>query len=181
MSKAARPTRRSVCKLPTKYGGNFQNAGRARVIALLGLLILALSPAVALAAPPRASLTDIENDVMCVSCHESLAVAQSPQAYSERAYVRALIKQGLTKKQIENQLVAQYGPSVLGKPPAKGFDLVVYVVPAAIVALGLAFLAITVPRWRQRSRRAAAAEPDAATPLDPADAKRLEDDLARQA
>ncbi len=29
---------------------------------------------------PRASLTDIENDVMCVSCSEPLIVAQSPQA-----------------------------------------------------------------------------------------------------
>lgn len=144
-------------------------------------LVLALSPALAGAAQPRASLTDIENDVMCVSCRESLAVAQSPQAYSERAYIRALIKQGLTKKQIENQLVGQYGPSVLGKPPAKGFDLVVYVVPAAIVALGVLFLAITIPRWRRRSRRAAATEPSVARPLDPADAKRLEEDLARQA
>jgi len=143
--------------------------------------VLALSPALAGAAQPRASLTDIENDVMCVSCRESLAVAQSPQAYSERAYIRALIKQGLTKKQIENQLVAQYGTSVLGKPPAKGFDLVVYVVPAAIVALGIAFLAVTIPRWRQRSRRADASEPSTAQPLDPADAKRLEEDLARQA
>ena len=44
---------------------------------------------------PRASLTDIENDVMCVACHEPLAVAQSPQADSERAYIRRLIAQGL--------------------------------------------------------------------------------------
>ncbi len=50
---------------------------------------------------------------MCVACHESLAVAQSPEAFSERAYIRRLIAQGLTEKQIENQLVAQYGPSVL--------------------------------------------------------------------
>lgn len=149
--------------------------------AMLAALTLALFPAVAAAAQPRASLTDIENDVMCVSCRESLAVAQSPQAYSERSYIRALINQGLTKKQIENQLVAQYGSAVLGKPPAKGFDLVVYVVPAAIVALGVAFLAVTIPRWRRRSRREAAAEPGSAQPLDPADAKRLEEDLARQA
>ncbi len=89
----------------------------------------ALSPAAALAAHARASFTDIENDVMCVACHESLAVAQSPEAYSERSYIRGLIGQGLTKKQIENQLVAQYGPAVLGKPPAHGFNLVVYVRP----------------------------------------------------
>jgi len=62
---------------------------------------------------------------MCVSCHEPLALAQSPQADSERAFVSMLIAKGLTKAQIENQLVAQYGPSVLGKPPAHGFNLTV--------------------------------------------------------
>jgi cytochrome c-type biogenesis protein CcmH len=148
---------------------------------LAAVLLLALSPAAAVAARPRASLTDIENDVMCVACHESLAVAQSPEAYSERSYVRNLIGQGLTKKQIENQLVAQYGPAVLGEPPAHGFNLVVYVVPVLIVAGGIALLLVTIPRWRQRSRRVAAAQPPTARPLDPADAQRLDDELARQA
>ena len=160
-------------------------AGQPRWIAAIAMLLaalvpVALSPATALAARGRASLTDIENDVMCVACHESLAVAQSPEAYSERAYIRNLINQGLTKKQIEQQLVAQYGPSVLGKPPANGFNLVVYVVPAVIVAAGIALLAVTIPRWRRRSRTKAGAEPHAAPPLDPADAQRLEEDLARQ-
>ena len=80
--------------------------------------------------PPRkASLTDIENDVMCVSCHEPLAVAQSPQAIAERNYIRTLIAQGQTKAQIEQALVGQYGPAVLGKPPAHGFNLTVYILP----------------------------------------------------
>ena len=153
----------------------------AGVAAMLAALALLFVPAVTLAAQPRASLTDIENDVMCVACHESLAVAQSPEAYSERQYIRQLINQGLTKKQIENQLVAQYGPTVLGKPPAHGFNLVVYVVPAVIVAAGIALLAVTIPRWRRRTKNAAATPQAAAPPLDPAEAKRLNDDLARQA
>jgi cytochrome c-type biogenesis protein CcmH len=152
---------------------------RPVVAAALALVLAALIPGTALAVQPRASLTDIENDVMCVACHESLAVAQSPEAYSERDFIRGLINQGLTKKQIENQLVAQYGPSVLGKPPAHGFDLVVYLVPALIVAGGIVLLVLTIPRWRRRTRRGAAAKPTGA-PLDPADARRLEEDLARQ-
>jgi cytochrome c-type biogenesis protein CcmH len=146
----------------------------------LAIVLIALTPTAALAIQPRASLTDIENDVMCVACHESLAVAQSPEAYSEREFIRGLINQGLTKKQIENQLVAQYGPSVLGKPPAHGFDLVVYVVPALIVVGGVVLLVVTIPKWRRRAKRAASAERAAAPPLNAADAKRLEDDLARQ-
>jgi cytochrome c-type biogenesis protein CcmH/NrfF len=164
-----------------KYMKNLPIVGRRRgTAALMAVLALAvLSPAPALAAVQgRASLTDIENDVMCVACHESLAVAQSPEAYSERSYIRQLISQGLTKKEIETQLVAQYGPTVLGKPPAHGFNLVVYVVPAIIVAGGIALLALTIPRWRRRTKNARPRT--TASPLDPADAQRLDEDLARQ-
>jgi cytochrome c-type biogenesis protein CcmH len=136
-------------------------------------------PAGVQAATARASLTDIENDVMCVACREPLAVAQSPQAYSERAYIRSLIAQGLTKQQIERALVAQYGPAVLGRPPAHGFNLTVYVLPPAILIAGIAILAFVLPRWRRRAR-ATAAEPVAAGPaLDPQEARRLDEDLSR--
>jgi cytochrome c-type biogenesis protein CcmH len=147
--------------------------------AILTLAVTLASAATAFAATPRASLTDIENDVMCVACHEPLAVAQSPQAYAERGYIRGLIAQGLTKPQIERQLVAQYGPAVLGKPPAHGFNLTVYVLPPAIVLLGLGILALALPRWRRRARTAkAAAAADPPPPPSAADAQRLEEDLA---
>ncbi len=136
-------------------------------------------PAVAIAARTRASLTDVENDVMCVACHESLAVAQSPEADSERNYIRSLISQGETKAQIESNLVAQYGPSVLALPPAHGFNLTVYILPPAIVAIGIVTLVITLPKWRRRTRAASRAPLPAGAPLDPSDAKRLDDDLAR--
>jgi len=154
----------------------------ARHLALLALLAACvLGPAQATAATtqqPRASLTDIENDVMCVSCRESLAVAQAPQADSERSYIRGLIAQGLTKKQIEQNLVSQYGEAVLGKPPASGFNLSVYILPPAILLIGLAILAVALPRWRRRTK-AAASPPTSAPPLDPADAVRLDEDLAQ--
>jgi cytochrome c-type biogenesis protein CcmH len=145
-------------------------------------LTLPLAPAAVGAVQPRASLTDIENDVMCVACHEPLAVAESPQAYAERDYIRSLIAQGETKGQIERALVAQYGPAVLGRPPAHGFNLTVYILPPALVLIGAAVLAFTLPKWRRRSRAAAAAaaaRAEAAPQLSPEDAQRLEDDLVR--
>jgi cytochrome c-type biogenesis protein CcmH len=145
-------------------------------------LTLPLAPASAGAAQPRASLTDIENDVMCVACHEPLAVAESPQAYAERDYIRSLIAQGETKAQIERALVGQYGPAVLGRPPAHGFNLTVYILPPALVLIGVAVLAFTLPKWRRRSRAAAEgaeARARAAPKLSAEDARRLEDDLVR--
>lgn len=158
---------------------------RLRLVPLvLAIAILATlaTPVVAAAATtaPRASLTDIENDVMCVSCREPLAVAQSPQAEAERNFIRHLIAEGQTKAQIEQALVAQYGESVLGKPPANGFNLTVYILPPAIVLVGVAVLAFALPRWRRRAR--AAADDRAAAPgpaLDSADARRLDEELTR--
>jgi cytochrome c-type biogenesis protein CcmH len=152
----------------------------APLLALAICLAPLLTPISAIAAArPRASLTDIENDVMCPSCRESLAVAESPQSYAERNFIRQLIAQGLDKQQIEQALVAQYGPAVLAKPPASGFDLTVYLIPAAIVLLGLGTLAVVLPRWR-RSARARLATPLALGPqLSAADARRLEEDLGR--
>ena len=141
---------------------------------------LALSAATATAATPRTSLTAIWNEVMCVSCHEPLSVAQSPQAYAERDFVRRLVNQGDTKAQIERALVANYGPAVLGKPPAHGFNLTVYILPPAILVAGIAILALTLPRWRRRARAAAAARPPTPQPgLSAGDQRRLEDELSR--
>jgi cytochrome c-type biogenesis protein CcmH len=148
-------------------------------LAVIGALVMIL-PAAASAAAPRASLTDIENDVMCVSCREPLAVAQSPQAIAERNYIRHLISLGQTKAQIERALVAQYGQAVLGRPPAHGFNLTVYIIPPAILVLGLGTLAFALPRWRRRARAAAAASDTAPGPaVNTADAQRLDEELTR--
>ena len=153
---------------------------RRPLAALLALTIALALPAGALAVTIRASLTDVEADVMCVVCHEPLAVAQSPQADSERAYILMLIHRGRTKAQIERQLVVQYGPSVLGKPPAHGFSLLLYILPPVLIAIAVAILAFTLPRWRRRAAARAAASGPAVSPnlaLSPGETQRLDDEL----
>jgi cytochrome c-type biogenesis protein CcmH len=152
------------------------------LIGAAGLFMIeAAAPPAALAASPhpRASLTDIENDVMCTLCHESLAVANSPQADSERTYIRGLIAKGETKQQILNNLVAQYGEGVLGRPPASGFNLTVYVLPPAILAIGIVILLITLPRWRRRTRAAKSRSTGPPPDFDPADTARLDQELSQ--
>jgi cytochrome c-type biogenesis protein CcmH len=149
----------------------------AVIAALTGCVLV--PAALGATSPARASLTDIEQDVMCVSCREPLAVAQSPQADFERAYIRKLIAEGLTRRQIEQNLVGQYGTAVLGKPPASGFNLTVYVLPPAIVLAGLVILAFTLPRWRRRTRAARARGSGAAPAFDPAEVARLERELGQ--
>jgi len=144
---------------------------------------MALTIVAPVAAEPkqRVSLTEVEPYVMCVTCKEPLNVAQSPQALAERSYISGLIAKGETKAQIENALVGQYGPTVLGVPRARGFNVFFYVLPPVLLLAGIASLAVLIPRWRRRARAAAAVE--AAAPPAPAlavaDAARLEEELAR--
>jgi cytochrome c-type biogenesis protein CcmH/NrfF len=151
----------------------------AAALALVVTLFAMSMPAVAVAATPRASLTDIEQDVMCVVCKEPLAVAQSPQADRERAFISTLIRQGLTKAQIERQLVVNYGQSVLALPPAHGFNLTVYVLPPAVLLIGAGLLAYALPRWRRRARATSLQTPQTGPPLGPAESQRLDEELAR--
>jgi cytochrome c-type biogenesis protein CcmH/NrfF len=151
---------------------------RRSLAGLLAALTFALPAATATAAAPRASLTNIEQDLMCVLCKTPLAASQAPEADRERALITQLIGQGLTKSQIEHQMVIQYGPGVLALPPASGFNLTVYVLPPAVVLLGAGLLAYTLPKWRRRTRKGPAA--GRATPeLTPSDTQRLNDELAR--
>jgi cytochrome c-type biogenesis protein CcmH/NrfF len=156
-----------------------------RAAALLALALTLLAPGAALAAapPPRASLVDIEDEVMCVTCKIPLNIAEGPQPNREREFIRGLIAQGRTKAQIKTALVAEYGSNVLALPAGDGVGLTAYLVPLGLVVLLVAGLVLLIPRWRARAAAAATAGPGAdehATPaLNSADAARLDEDLAR--
>lgn len=70
------------------------------------------------AAAPRASLVDVEDEVMCATCKIPLNIAESPQATRERDLIRRLIDRGLDKRQIKAALVAEYANDVLALPAA---------------------------------------------------------------
>jgi cytochrome c-type biogenesis protein CcmH len=151
-----------------------------RFIALVGVLALALAAASpATAAKPRASFNDLEQDVMCDVCGVPLNIAQSPRAEQQRQEIKQLIARGLTKKQIEDTLVARYGPSILATPPDHGFSLAAYLVPIGAVLAALVALAIAIPRWRRRRPPPGSEDEVAAPALSSAEARRLDEDLAR--
>jgi cytochrome c-type biogenesis protein CcmH len=146
-------------------------------IALLVGLLLALATPGALAAAPRASFNDVEDEVMCDTCNVPLNIAESPRADQERQVIRRLIAQGLTKDEIKAELKARYGPGILATPAGSGFSLAVWIVPVAVVGAVAALGLLLVPRWRRS--RAAGAPAAAAAPLSATDARRLDEDLAR--
>lgn len=145
-----------------------------KLLALV-LTVLAVAPSAAGGTPPRASLPDVEDEVMCTICGTLLAESDSPQAERERALIRRLIAQGKDKEQIKDALVAQYGERVLATPSGHGFDLFAWIVPALAIVLAAAAVGYGLRR-ALRERGARLAEPE---PLDPVEAARLESDMSR--
>jgi cytochrome c-type biogenesis protein CcmH len=138
-------------------------------------LVLAVAPGgAAVAAPPRASLPDIEDEVMCLECGTPLNLSNAPVAERERAFIRRQIARGRTKEQIKEALVARFGPAVLAEPEDEGFGLAAYVVPLLVALLASLGVFAAARRWRRRPARAAAAPRGP----NPADEERLERELA---
>ena len=124
------------------------------------------------------SFTDIEDEVMCTVCGTPLNLApqDAPFAQRERAYIRRLIAQGESKEQIKDALAKQYGDEVLALPKTEGFNLAAYLVPIAVI-LAAAALVLFVLTRRRRPRGPAPAA--AGAQISGADARRLDEDLAR--
>ena len=139
----------------------------------LALLALALALT---AAAPAASLTDIEDEVMCLECGTPLNVSNSDVADQEREFIAELIARGKTKQQVKDALVAEYGPSVLAEPEDDGFKLAAWVVPVLAALAALAAVGFTARRWRRARPAAAAHAGDAG--IDPDDERRLDAELA---
>ena len=119
---------------------------------------------------------------MCDTCNVPLNIAESDRADQERVAIRRLIARGLTKQQILAELERTYGPGDPGQAAGQRLQ------PRGLVGAGrrrgrasLALLAALLPRWRRRGRDGGDdREPRPRAPtLSSADARRLDEDLAR--
>ena len=142
-----------------------------RVLVLLVIAALALAPT---AVADESVLPDIEDEVMCPVCGTTLETSNGPQADRERALIRRLDEEGLSKDEIMDELVAEYGEDVLAEPDTSGFDLTAWALPGIGLAVALGALALAAVRLRRRREPASPGpEPDAA------DNERLERDMSR--
>jgi cytochrome c-type biogenesis protein CcmH len=151
--------------------------------ALLAGLVLALGAAgTAAANESHPTLAELENELICPTCHESLALSNSPIAERMRTFIRARIAAGDTKSEIKSKLVAQFGESVLAAPPKRGFNLLAWVLPLAGIGVAGVALAFLARRWtRVRAGEPPPGDPsgNGRAPLDPELERRLDEELAR--
>jgi cytochrome c-type biogenesis protein CcmH len=150
---------------------------RVLPVVLAALVLAALAPGAS--AAERASLTEIEKQVMCPVCGTLLQLAESPQAQRERVFINRLIAEGKSEEQVKDALVAEYGAEVLALPQGSGFSLSAYLVPIIAFLLAAVALALGVVKWRRAGdSKGNGGEPRPRGPSGD-DADRLDADLAR--
>ncbi len=124
----------------------------------LAAIAAALSPAPAVAQvseelPPELQerARAIYAGVMCPQCAgQTLDQSSAPIADAMRSVVRTQLLAGATDDAIIASLVESYGESVLAAPPARGFSLIVWLVPPFALLLGGAALALALRNMRAR-------------------------------
>jgi cytochrome c-type biogenesis protein CcmH len=145
-----------------------------RLLAVL-LLVALIGPAGAFAAGcPKTSVTDIEDEVMCLQCGVPLNLAEdAPSARQERLFIQSRVDRCESKKQIKDELVAQFGSRILAQPKSRS----AWLVPVIAFVAGVLAVGFGAQRWRRR--RTSTTVAPAGAGLDAGDSARLQADIDR--
>jgi cytochrome c-type biogenesis protein CcmH len=146
-----------------------------RRLALIALLLTALTPTLALAVTPDEMLKDpalearartISRDLRCLVCqNQDIDDSEAPLAHDLRLLVRDRLKKGDTNKQVLDFVVARYGEFVLLKPRFELRTLALWGLPPVALLAGMIGLVVAL-----RRRKTVAVEP---APLSAAEQQRL--------
>ena len=122
----------------------------AQMAALLAAMILTTA-----AADNRARFDKLGHQIMCsCSCNELLLECNHvgcPNSDGMRQELMAGVDRGDSDKTIFAAFVQKYGPTSLAAPPAEGFNIVGWVMPFAVLVLGIGGTALLIRKWRLRS------------------------------
>ena len=144
-----------------------------RLVAV-GLAALTLTGSAVAAGRPVQS--DLEAEIVCPTCKTTLDQSNAPIAIRMKTYIRDRIAAGDSATEIKDQLVDQFGPGVLAEPPKRGFDLLAWLLPLGVLAIGVVVVGALAWTWsRQRDGRVEM-EVDH---LDPDLEQRVDEELAR--
>jgi len=130
----------------------------------------------------RAESMDLEEQVRriaaelrCPVC-QNLSVADSPSEMAQqmRAIIQQQLKEGKSPDEVKTYFISKYGEWVMLAPTAKGFSLLIWILPFVALAGGLLFVVLIVRRWVKRKPEIPL------TKADPALVQRVQQDIARQ-
>jgi cytochrome c-type biogenesis protein CcmH len=144
-------------------------------------LLLALAAALLLAPAAAAcpTVADLEGELICPTCKTTLDQSDAPAAQRIKALLRRRVAECVPEQRIKDELVAQFGPSVLAAPPREGFNWLAWLLPPVGLAAAAIVVSVLVWRWSRSRPTEALADSNGSAPLDPELERRLDGELAR--
>ncbi len=95
-------------------------------------------------------IRDISNHLMCPVCSgQSVAESNAQLAKDMRLTIRQQLEEGKNKEQILAYFVDRYGENILSSPPAKGFNILIWVLPTA----GLILIGFILGNYLYKSKK----------------------------
>ena len=125
--------------------------------ATVAMFLVALLAAPALAAPEDVA-NDVASTIMSPFCKGvTLHDCPSAAAADLRERIEAWADQGWSKDRIIDELESEYGSRIRATPETSGWGLIAWLLPLAILGLGLVTAWVLARRWITRPRPESAA------------------------
>ncbi len=119
--------------------------------------------------PSDDQVNAIARQLYCPVCENiPLDVCSTAACAQWRELIRQKLADGWNEQQIKDYFVQQYGARVLGTPPAKGINWLVYVIPPLAILAGVYVLYRAYRTWKKPDQQAVPVSPSPDTPGDQA-------------
>lgn len=118
---------------------------------LLVLTLAVILPISAVSAqestPSDDDVNRIAGDLYCPVC-ENVPLDECPTEACQqwRDLIRQRLAEGWTDREIKDYFVEQYGDRVLGEPPRRGLNWMLYILPPLVIIAGLVLLVLKLRR-----------------------------------
>lgn len=125
----------------------FFELGKGRYI-LVALMLLAASLSVT-AEAGALKMGDVAKELICqCGCNNVLGVCEmTGWAVPAKELIQEKIDQGLNKEQVLAYFVEEYGTKILAAPPKKGFNLIAWIMPFAVIGAGAILILLLLRVW----------------------------------
>lgn len=89
--------------------------------------------------------------IMCPLCAgQTIGQSNNETSSQMRDLVLKKLRQGETKEEILQYFESRYGERILAKPPKKGFNLMLWVFPFALVVFAAFIIYFVIRRWASK-------------------------------
>ncbi len=152
---------------------------------VLTLIFTGFFARVAFAQNPTPSDDDVNaiaKQLYCPVCENTpLDVCPTEACRQWRELIRQKLADGWTEAQIKQYFVDNYGARVLGTPPARGINWLVYILPPVVILFGAFILFRALRAWTKPGMASAGPNESEAKPVMPDDyVARLEEELKKR-